>query len=420
MSTQTDHPRILYIEDNDDNRMLVRKLLEREGFEVLEALDGLSGIEAAQREKPDLILMDLNLPFMGGNEAATRLKSTPALADTPVVAISANVLKGDKERSLAAGCDGFIEKPIDVETFPDEVRKFLGGHRESLAESANEPEYLRQYTRELVDHLERELSALQTANSRLKEMDRLKDEFLRNLSHELRTPLTPMRGYLECLSTGDFGPLTGEQQSAVSAITKAYERLKMLIENLLAFAGLEAGRITFHHTSWSVEPLLKEVADARRADAQARGVEVLMEGPVERVELVADRQRLCEVLEHLLDNAIKFTPKGGTVKLSARAFDGDMPGIELSEAGLADLDPSRRYVALSVSDTGIGIAPEVAESIFQDFYQVDGAVNRRFEGVGLGLSISRRIVEAHGGKIGVASRPDEGSTFYVVIPLLPR
>ncbi|MCB0016065.1 MAG: hypothetical protein KDE34_29315, partial [Anaerolineales bacterium] len=184
----------------------------------------------------------------------------------------------------------------------------------------------------------------------------------------------------------------------------------MLIENLLAFAGLEAGRITFHHTSWSVEPLLKEVADARRADAQARGVEVLMEGPVERVELVADRQRLCEVLEHLLDNAIKFTPKGGTVKLSARAFDGDMPGIELSEAGLADLDPSRRYVALSVSDTGIGIAPEVAESIFQDFYQVDGAVNRRFEGVGLGLSISRRIVEAHGGKIGVASRPDEGST----------
>lgn len=415
-----EHPRILYIEDNDDNRMLVRKLLEREGFEVIEAVDGLSGIEAAQRESPDLILMDLNLPFMGGNEAATRLKATPGMAETPVIAISANVLKGDKERSLAAGCDGFIEKPIDVETFPDEVRKFLGGHRESLAESGDEPEYLRQYTHELVDHLERELSALQSANRRLKEMDRLKDEFLRNLSHELRTPLTPMRGYLECLATGDFGPLNEEQQSAVGAITKSYERLKMLIENLLAFAGLEAGRITFHHTSWPVEPLLTEVIEARRADAQARGVELQMEGPAERVELVADRRRIAEVLEHLLDNAVKFTPKGGSVKLSARAVDGDMPGLDLAEAGLSDLDPTRRYVLLSVADTGIGIAPEVAESIFQDFYQADAALNRRFEGVGLGLSISRRIIEAHGGRIAVTSKPDEGSRFHVLIPLLPR
>lgn len=415
-----ERPRILYIEDNDDNRMLVRKLLEREGFEVIEALDGLSGIETAQRESPDLILMDLNLPFMGGNEAATRLKATPGMAETPVIAISANVLKGDKERSLAAGCDGFIEKPIDVETFPDEVRKFLGGHRESLAESGDEPEYLRQYTRELVDHLERELSALQSANRRLKEMDRLKDEFLRNLSHELRTPLTPMRGYLECLATGDFGPLNEDQQSAVGAISKSYERLKMLIENLLAFAGLEAGRITFHHTSWPVEPLLTEVLEARRADAQARGVELQMEGPAERIELVADRRRIAEVLEHLLDNAVKFTPKGGSVSLTARAVDGDMPGLDLAEAGLSDLDPTRRYILLSVADTGIGIAPEVAESIFQDFYQADAAVNRRFEGVGLGLSISRRIIEAHGGKIAVTSKPDEGSRFHVLIPLLPR
>lgn len=400
--------------------MLVRKLLEREGFVVLEAVDGLSGIESAKREKPDLILMDLNLPFMGGNEAATRLKALPELAHTPIVAVSASVLKGDKERSLAAGCDGFIEKPIDVDRFADQVRKFLGGHREHIEESGKEPEYLRQYTRDLVTHLERELGALQTANRRLKEMDQLKDEFLRNLSHELRTPLTPMRGYLECLTNGDFGELTGEQKSAVASVTKAYERLKMLIENLLAFAGLEAGRIVFRHTSWRVEPLLREVADARRKDLDTKNVSLVVDGPLDRVEVVADRQRISEVVEHLIDNAIKFTPRGGTVKLAARAIDGDMPGLELSEAGIADLDPARRYVLFSVSDTGIGIAEEIAGSIFQDFYQADGAVNRRFEGVGLGLSISRRIVEAHGGKIAVKSKPGEGSIFYVVIPLLPR
>ncbi len=116
---------ILYIEDNPENRLLVRRILEAEGYTVVEAEDAPSGLEAAQSVSPDLILLDINLPEMDGYEFTARLRQTPGLKEIPIVALTANVMKGDRERTLAAGCDGYIQKPIDVDELPRQIARFL-------------------------------------------------------------------------------------------------------------------------------------------------------------------------------------------------------------------------------------------------------------------------------------------------------
>jgi two-component system cell cycle response regulator DivK len=117
--------RILYIEDNPENRLLVRRILEVEGYVVLEATDGPAGLEMAVRLQPDLILLDINLPEIDGYDLARRFRDTPSLGGVPILALTANVMQGDRERTLDAGCDGYIQKPIDVDKLPQQVRRAL-------------------------------------------------------------------------------------------------------------------------------------------------------------------------------------------------------------------------------------------------------------------------------------------------------
>lgn len=117
--------RILYIEDNPDNRLLVRRVLQAEGYTVLEANDGQSGMTVAAEAQPDLILMDINLPEIDGYEVTARLKQLPGISHVPIIAVTANVMKGDREKTLAAGCDGYIQKPIDIDLLPEQIERFL-------------------------------------------------------------------------------------------------------------------------------------------------------------------------------------------------------------------------------------------------------------------------------------------------------
>jgi two-component system cell cycle response regulator DivK len=117
---------ILYVEDNYDNRMLVRRVLEAEGYRVIEAEDGVQGIEWLLSQTPDLVLMDINLPEIDGYEVTKRFKQLPSMDKVPVIAMTANVMKGDREKTLAAGCDGYIPKPIDIDALPDQIARFLG------------------------------------------------------------------------------------------------------------------------------------------------------------------------------------------------------------------------------------------------------------------------------------------------------
>lgn len=117
--------RILYIEDNSENRTLVRRVLMSEGYTIIEAVDGTSGLRAVETQRPDLVLVDINLPDIDGYEVTSRIKMTPRLSHIPIIAMTANVMQGDREKSLAAGCDGYIQKPIDVDLLPEQITKFL-------------------------------------------------------------------------------------------------------------------------------------------------------------------------------------------------------------------------------------------------------------------------------------------------------
>jgi CheY-like chemotaxis protein len=153
----TEKPKILYVEDNVEDRTLVKRVLEAHDYIVLEADDGLEGIEIAQEELPDLILMDINLPEMDGFEVTTKIKSIEGLKNIPVVALTKRVEKGDREMSLIAGCDGYILKPIDVDLLPAQIRAFLAGKREMVSD-AEERVYLREYSQKLVDRLHEKLT----------------------------------------------------------------------------------------------------------------------------------------------------------------------------------------------------------------------------------------------------------------------
>lgn len=166
---------ILYIEDNLENKLLVRRLLRAAGYQVHEADDGLEGIEMAMRHKPDLIIMDINLPGMDGYEATTKIKAVPGLSQVPIVALTAYAMKGDREKSLAAGCDGYLQKPIDADTFVATIEQYLYGHRETILPD-QQLHYLKEYSQHLVSRLEEKIRELQKKNEELESKTRQMEE----------------------------------------------------------------------------------------------------------------------------------------------------------------------------------------------------------------------------------------------------
>ena len=193
--------RILHIEDDSANRLLVRKILSPAGFEVIDAADGVEGIRKAISEHPDLVLVDIAIPGLDGYEVTLRLRAEPHLRHVPIVAITA---EGNRETSLAVGCDGFLQKPIDARTFVDTIRGYLLGLKDKGDQTSK---HLRLQSQRIVSHLEEKLDQLSAANARLMEMDQARKEFYRNVSHELATPMTPIVGYVRLLLDGELGEL---------------------------------------------------------------------------------------------------------------------------------------------------------------------------------------------------------------------
>jgi CheY-like chemotaxis protein len=170
--------RILYVEDDPASVALVRRVLENEGCQVVSVSDGLSAIEIAKREMPDMILMDINISGLDGYEVTTRLRSIQQMQEVPIVAVTAATLKGDRERALIAGCNGYIPKPIDVDRFADQLCSFLLGTREDVESAEAKAEYLVEYSHRLVDRLERKIRELETAHAELQRVEKMKSDFI--------------------------------------------------------------------------------------------------------------------------------------------------------------------------------------------------------------------------------------------------
>ena len=374
------HPRILYIEDNPESRALVRGVLEARGFDVLEASDGIAGIDLAISAHPDLILCDIEMPGIDGYETATRLRSYRGLDGCPIVVLTSH---GDRGLSLSIGCDGYIEKPIDVEKFPGQLHEFLKGKREKVR-GPEERRYLREYSQSLVERLEATVRELTAANSRLRAAARSKTEFMQNLSHELATPLTPITGYLKILQSGKTGPLAGPQQKILESMTTSSDRLSRTIDNLVDFATLESGGYAIHRDQFDPPTAARAVIDEEKAKARGRRIVLELDadpaGPG-----WGDERKLKQAIGNLVDNAIKFSPHGSNVLLRV-AGDG-----------------ARVY--FEVYDQGEGMMADEAEKVFDPFFHADRVGEERAPGAGLGLPVAKQIIEAHGGKIWAESPP---------------
>jgi PAS domain S-box-containing protein len=268
---------------------------------------------------------------------------------------------------------------------------------------------------------------LAISNQELARATRLKDEFLANMSHELRTPLNAILGMSEALQDAAFGPVNDRQYKSLTSIEKSGKHLLALINDILDLSKIEANKFDLELTDVSIQSLcqnsllfIKELAHKRQIRLQTQLPEYLKE-----IHLRIDDRRCRQVLINLLSNAVKFTPEGGKVTLNVRLLGAGTRELDIPGTTTNIVDPSsliqqpQQQIAFSIVDTGIGIAPENIDKLFQSFVQIDSSLNRQYAGTGLGLALVKRIVELHGGTVSVESQVNRGSCFTVYLPFTP-
>lgn len=402
---------ILYIEDNIANQKLVQRILERHNYDVHIANDGLEGIALARETNPHLILMDINLPNMDGKEITTRLRSLPHFEKTPIVALTANISSTSRAQALAAGCNGFLTKPIDIAEFPGQVETFLQGRVDALSEEEQNT-HLKIYTQQLVQRLEGKVREMQEANQRLRELDRMKSDFIVLVSHELRTPLTLINGYAYLLKDrAKQAEADADTQLAYIAngLNKGIDRLSQVINEIISVSRIAAGTLDLAIGPVRVSELIRNIVEEQKETISSRQMQVTVDDLSSLPLIQGDGTQLKNAIENVVNNALKYTPDQGSVVISGRVAPD--------------------AVVITIADTGIGIPIEEQRRIFEHFHilgsiQHHSTSKSSFKGggLGLGLPIARGIVEAHQGRIWVESERRDmdnppGSTFHILLPL---
>jgi len=272
--------------------------------------------------------------------------------------------------------------------------------------------------------LQRTNVALRQALYRAEEASRAKSQFLATMSHELRTPLNPIIGFSELLEDQQFGALNEKQRQYVSRVLTSARHLLALINGVLDLAKVEAGSSALDLDPLHLAQALKTSCEGIRPQAAAKGIELQLNIESAPRTLVADAARIRQILDHLLSNAIKFTPTGGKVSLSARRVSRPKSKVQGQRDRMDEVDANPEtldhgdLVEISVTDTGIGIKTEDLPKLFRPFTQLDASLTRKHQGTGLGLALTKKLVELHGGTIqGESGGPGQGSTFTVILPL---
>jgi two-component system, NarL family, sensor histidine kinase BarA len=269
--------------------------------------------------------------------------------------------------------------------------------------AATHEEAMRLTFAELTEHNQR----LQRAVARLEELDRLKSNFLATMSHELRTPLTSVIGYTEMMVEGIAGPVTPDQHEYLTTILGKADQLLGLITAVLDVASLESGQLSLERAAVSLADVIGSELASVQPLAVRRGIVLDLE-LVDPGVVFGDRRKLRQIVSNLLSNAVKFTPDRGRIGIALRR--GPLDGPHDVQHGLT-------AVQLVIADSGIGISRDQVAKIFEPFFQVDSSSTRAFGGTGLGLTLAKAYVEAHGGRIWVDSSPGQGSVFTATFPV---
>jgi signal transduction histidine kinase len=368
---------VLIVDDDPIVCALVRATLESDGFGVIEANDGVEGWERYEQHRPDLLLVDVVMPRMDGYELCRELRRRRDSAYVPIVVVTSLDDVPSIARAYDAGATDFVPKPINWLVLNHRIRYILRASR-------------------AFEELRRNQERLIAARDAAEAANRSKSEFLANMSHELRTPLNAIIGFSGVMSDQMFGPLPQRYVEYADLIGQSGGHLLSIINDILDVAKADANRLDLAEEELDIvritnlsSAIIKEMA--RKAEVRFTSeIEGQLPG------LFADPAKITQILVNLLSNAIKFTPPGGRVRLK----------IERHRAG----------VAFRIEDTGIGMAPEQIPIALSPFGQVDSGYARKYDGVGLGLPLTKRLVELHGGRMEIASKPGKGTKVSVYLP----
>ena len=390
-ATTSPKPKILIVDDNPNNLQVLMHSLCRD-YAVIAATTGEKALALAQRQPvPELIILDIILPDLDGYTVCNSLKENPLTQMIPVIFVTALGEEGDEARGFALGAVDYIVKPYSLPIVQARIQSHLA--------------------------LQRLNQELNLKNRDLIRATRLKDEFLAKMSHELRTPLNAILGMAEALQEQTFGTINSRQAKALQTIERSGFHLLDLINDILDVAKIESGQITLERLPTSVSSLCKSSLLFVKQQAQKKSIQLTLHLPSYLPDILVDERRIRQVLINLLSNAVKFTPEFGQVSLAARVFRPESPPDRSPTSSTADPDRLPR-LEISIADTGIGIAPENLQRLFQPFVQVDNSLSRHNTGTGLGLVLAKQITELHGGEVLVTSEVGIGSCFRVILPTL--
>ncbi|MFY9151477.1 MAG: ATP-binding protein [Prolixibacteraceae bacterium] len=388
--------RILIVDDEQANVDVLSGLLELKDYtNVFTATDSRLVADLFREINPDIILLDLMMPHLTGFQVMEQLAElVPAGTYLPILVLTADVTTESKLRALAGGAKDFLIKPFDLTEVDLRIRNLLQT-RYLNSQLQNQNLILEEKVKERTIELQNTIVELEAAKIKAESGDRLKTAFLNNISHEIRTPLNGILGFSSILAEEDLS--LEEKKEYLGMLNDSSDRLVNTITNYMDISLLVSGNQKVKISTVDISDLIKELVDHFQEKCLAKNLEIILQIPDNHLNSVikTDKDLFQKILSHLTDNAIKFTTVGHVTI-----------GYDLKDEELV----------FFVKDTGKGIVEEVKELIFDSYMQENVSVTRSHEGSGLGLSISKGLVDLLGGKLYLESKIDQGTAIYITLP----
>ena len=366
-------PKLLIVDDSSNNRSAISYWLNGEDYEILHAVDGPSALKIVEAFLPDIILLDYNLPGMDGIEVCQKIRINKNLPFIPIIMMSSYAPEA-QILALEQGADEFIIMPVSAVELKSRLRAMLrlkGAVSESIQ--------------------------LFKENKKLQELDKIKSNFISKVSHELKTPLQAILGYTDILLEGLQGELNLPQKLMIKQIKEGGEKLLSLIIQLLDLESIDEGKIIPHFEVFDIEVLFKHLYQISVPLASKKKITLNFILENKDIDIKSDKIIVEKMLLNIISNAIKFSQENKTVTVIAKEFDGDS-------------------VEIKIIDEGIGLSEESITNVFDRFWQKDDSITREHSGLGIGLTLAKKLVSLVNGQILIDSRINSGTIVKVILP----